>query len=145
MKYLSVLFFFAKAVFAFGQSSIDYQLITNSWTEGKINSEGVVIQADINRGGWYRLNINSGGTVIFGDPFSCGFGSERQGKWTLKETDSTLSFTFSKRVGYMNSPGATEIKETEIYKIIKLTTDELILMQLVNGNKQMLPFIKTKE
>ncbi len=144
MKYLLTLFLFITTILAFGQSSVDFGQLINSWTQGKIDKNGKVIQADINRGGWYQLNINSDTTVIFGAPFTCGFGHERHGKWTLNKMDTTATFTFSKSVGYMNSQGTTNINEMEIYKIQKLTADELILTQTVDRKERIMPFVKTK-
>lgn len=142
MKYILTLFLFSKAVFAFGQSSIDLEQLINNWTQGKIDQNGTVVKADINRGGWYQLNINSDTTVIFEDPFTCGFGHKRDGKWQLNKLDKTATFTFFKSIGYMNSPGTVNINEMEIYKIKKLTSDELILSRRVGESESIMPFIK---
>ena len=145
MKYLLALILFITTSLAFGQKSVDFGQLINSWTQGKIDQNGKVIQADINRGGWYQLNINPDTTVIFGDPFTCGFGHERHGKWTLKDVDTTVTFSFSKRVGYMNSPGTANINEIEIYKIKTLTADEIVLTRTVDGKERTMPFVRTKK
>ncbi len=144
MKYLIVLFLLTTTVQASGQSSIDFGQFINSWTQGKIDQNGNVIKAGKSRGGSYQLNINSDSRVIFRDPFTCGFGQERNGKWTLNKMDTTVTFIFSKSVGYINSPMTSNINETEIYKIKKLTSDELILKKLSDGIERIVPFIKTK-
>ncbi|MCX6303893.1 MAG: hypothetical protein NT040_02905 [Bacteroidetes bacterium] len=145
MKYILTLFLFITTTLAFGQNSVDFGQLIKSWTQGKIDQNGKVIQADINRGGWYQLNINPDSTVIFGDPFTCGFGHERYGIWTLNRVDTTVTFSFSKRVGYMNSPGTVDIKEIEVYKIKKLNTGELILTRTVDGEEMTMPFVVTKK
>jgi hypothetical protein len=145
MKYILALLLLTPTVLAFGQNSVDFDQLIKSWTEGKIDQNGKVIQADINKGGWYQLNINSDKTVIFGDPFTCGFGHERYGKWTLNNVDTIVTFIFSKSVGYMNSPGTENINEIEIYKISKLTEDELVLQRTVDGKQRTMPFVKTKK
>jgi hypothetical protein len=145
MKYFLTLFLFTTTVLASGQKSVDFSQLIKSWTQGKIDPNGKVIQADITRGGWYQLNINTDKTVIFGDPFTCGFGHERHGKWTLNMVDTTVTFSFSKRVGYMNSPGTAYIHETEIYKIEKLTAEELILTLTVDGQERTMPYVRTKK
>lgn len=145
MKYLLTLFLITATLLAFGQGSIDFQNFINSWTQGKIEPNGKVIQADVNRGGWYELIINSDATVILRDPLACGFGHERQGKWIFNKIDTAIVFTFSKRIGYMNSPGTDNINEMEIYKIEKLTMDELILTGMIAGEEKTMYFIKTKK
>lgn len=127
MKYLMTIFFFITTLFVFGQNDFDFGQLTNKWTEGKIDQNGKVVMAEINRGGHAQLVINADSTVIEGGRPNCGFGHQREGKWLLNKTDTTTTFTFSKRVGYMNSKETANISEIEIYKIVKLTSQELIL------------------
>ena len=145
MKFLITLFLIITTVLAFGQNSIDFRLLFECWTEGEINQNGNVIQADINRGGWKSLHINPDTTVIFDGSFDCGFGHKRYGIWTLNTVDTTVTFSFTKKVGYENSPRTAYINETETYKIEKLTTDELILTQILDGKELKMPFIKTEK
>jgi len=145
MKYFLILIFLTKAINAFGQSNVDFEQIIKSWTQGKLDHDGNVIQADVNRGGWYQLNINSDSSAIFGDPFNCGFGHERYGIWDLNKMDSIITFLFTKRKGYMNAPSSADINESEIYKIKKLTTDVLILEQTTGTNVKTLAFLKTQK
>lgn len=143
---LLTIFLTTITILATGQSNIDFGQLTNSWTQGRIDADGKVIKAEVNRGGWYHLNINTDTTVVFSDPFTCGFGHKREGKWTMSKSDTTVIFYFDKRVGYMNSPGTADIKETEIYKIEKLTVDELILKKMgqeKTGDATTLPFLRT--
>ena len=142
MKYILTLLLFTTTVPAFGQNGVDFGQLVKSWTQGKIDQIGKVIQADINRGGWYQLNINPDTTVILGDPFTCGFGHERHGIWTLNRVDTTVTFLFSKRVGYMNSPGTIDIKETEVYNIKKLNAGELLLTRTVDGKEMTMPYLR---
>ena len=145
MKYLLTLFLITTTVLAFGQSSIDYGQLIKSWTQGKINQNGKVIQADIQRGGWYQLKINKDSTVAFSASDNCGFGEgKREGTWKLNQNDTSITFLFSKHIGYMAYPGTTYIKESEIYKIKKLNAEELILVRTLNKNERIMPFIKTK-
>ncbi len=123
---------------------VNYELLINSWTQGQIDQNDKVIRVEINRGGLYQLNIKLDTTAIFSAPFSCGFGHERQGKWIVNKMDKTIIFTFTKKVGYLNSPGTTNINEIEIYKIRKLTIDELILTQFVDGKERTMQFIKAE-
>jgi hypothetical protein len=135
----------AKHVVASQKNNINVGQLINSWTQGKIDQNGKVVQADIKRGGWYKLSINSDTTVIFNGSLNCGFGSESQGKWALNGIDSTVAFAFSKIKGYGNKPGTTDTNFTEIYKINKLTADELILTRTVDGKAITMPFIKTNK
>ncbi|MEI7661476.1 MAG: hypothetical protein WCK34_04735 [Bacteroidota bacterium] len=144
MKYLLILFLFPTSVLVLGQSNVDFGELIKRWTQGKIDLYGKVIQADINRGGWYQLNINPDTTVVFKDPFTCGFGHERLGKWKFNNLDTTVTFTFSKSVGYINSPGTADINDRETYKIKKLTAGELILTGVVKGKERTMPFVRTK-
>ena len=127
---------------ASGQTTIDYRQLNKSWTQGQINEEGNVIRAEVNRGGWYQLDIQSDSTIIFSDPFSCGFGKSRTGKWTINKIDSTITFHFRKRIGSMNSPGTYKINEVEIYKIEKMTADELILKKV--GQEKTFPLLRSE-
>jgi len=145
MKYLLAVLLISTTVLAFGQGSVDFGQIIRSWTQGKIGQNGIVVQADINKGGWYQLNISPDTTVIFRDPDWCGFGYERHGKWSLNQADSTVRFSFSKKVGYLASPGTTDINETESYKIKKLAADELILERKVDGKERKMAFIRTSK
>jgi hypothetical protein len=144
MRQLLTILLFTNTIIVLGQTNINGEQIANRWTQGKIDQNGKVVRAEVNRGGWYLLNINRDTTVVFSDPFTCGFGHERQGKWKLSQKDTTITFLFSKRTGYMNSPGTIDIDETEIYKIIKLSEDELILKLMLEGKYSTLSFIKTK-
>ena len=134
-------------VFAQGQSTIDFGLLPNDWTQGRIDATGNVVKAEVNRGGWYQLAINTDSTLVFSDPFTCGFGHKRQGNWAINKADTTVTFHFYKRAGYMNTPGTTDINETETYKITKLNAEELILSKLGEDKKYMafLPTSKTRE
>ena len=114
MNYLLTLFIFLPTVLSFGQSSIELGLLIKSWTQGKIDQNGNVIQADINRGGWYQLNIRPDKTVIFGGTFTCGFGLERHGKWRINNEDTTMTFSFYICVGYINTLVTAKIHEIEI-------------------------------
>src|SRR6185369_2452695 len=125
-----IFFLTITTILSYGQSKIEFGQLTNSWTQGQIDPEGKIIKAKVNRGGWYHLNINTDATVVFSDPFTCGFGYRRDGKWTLNQLDSTVTFYFDRRAGYMNSPGTSNINEIEIYKIEKLTADELLLKKI---------------
>jgi hypothetical protein len=129
----------------FGQNLVDYGQLNNSWTQGKIDPNGIVIKADINRAGFYYLDIHLDTTVVFRDPYTCGEGFERHGKWTLSKADTTITFFFTKRFGYMEATREKDINETETYKIKKLTTDELILTHTVGLIGETWPFIKTKK
>jgi hypothetical protein len=145
MKYLMTLFLVITTVLTFGQKSVDFRLLYNSWTEGKIDQKGKVIQADINRGGWKSLHINPDTTVIFAGSLDCGFGHERHGMWTLNTVDTTVTFSFTKKVNYEKTPKTIYINETETYKIEKVTADELILTRIIDGKEWKIPFIKTKK
>jgi len=145
MKYFLSLFLFSTMVFTFGQSIVDFEQIINSWTQGKIDHHGKVIQADINRGGWYQLEINKDSTVAFSAPDDCGFGEgKREGSWKLNQNDTSVTFSFSKHIGYMAYPGTIYINETETYKIKKLNAAELILLQTLNKKERIMPFVVTK-
>ena len=145
MKYSTTLLLFVIAVFSFGQSTINPKQLINKWIQGKIDSDGTVVQADINRGGWYYLDIHSDTSVVFGDPFTCGFGYERFGKWTFNKTDTTVTFFFRKKARYLHNPDTVNINEKKIYKIEKIISSELILKQTDNVNETIFPFIKAKE
>ncbi|PBQ33726.1 hypothetical protein CNR22_18720 [Sphingobacteriaceae bacterium] len=142
MKPLFTLFFLATTALAFAQNSLDYGHLITTWTQGKIDPNGTVIQADASRGGSYQLTLNQDASASFANPFTCGSGYERQGSWNLNEKDGTLTLTFSKRVGYMNAPGTAAINKIENYKIMKLTSSELILVLTHNGTDKILPFIQ---
>jgi hypothetical protein len=115
------------------------------WSEGKIDQNNTIVPANIGRGGWYHLKLNEDSTVIFADPFTCGFGYERQGKWTLDAKNRSLTFKFSVKRGYLNSPGTANISETESYQIKKISSGELILVHFVDGQEKIMPFIKTEK
>jgi hypothetical protein len=140
-KFLLLIFLLINTLVVLGQSNFDFDQITNNWTEGKIDSNGKVVQADINRGGWSSLDIKADQTVIFSGPYLCGSGSARKGKWVLIMNDSTIKFIFNESVPYVSTHGTQEINETEIYKIEKVSKNELILNNL-GGNKAT-PFILT--
>jgi hypothetical protein len=140
MNNLLAIFFISITIFSSEQSKVNFKNLTNSWTQGKIESNGNVIKANASRGGWYNLKIKKDNSVIFSDPFNCGIGHEHQGNWTINKLDKTVTFIFTKQVGYVNSPGNSEINETEIYKIEKLTKTELILTKV--GQEKTLPFIR---
>ncbi len=129
-----------------GQSNFKYKYLINNWTQGKTDKNDKVIKADVNRGGWYSLILNKDMTATFGDPVSCGFGHERQGTYSVNKKDKTLTFVFTKRVGYVSAPGTTEINETEVYKILKLKKEELIIEKVDQSKKFIyLPTSKTIE
>ncbi|MBP9197598.1 MAG: hypothetical protein KBF35_08020 [Saprospiraceae bacterium] len=145
MKYQLLIFLLSISNIAFGQSTFDLEGIINDWTEGKIGSNDSVIKADVNRGGWYHLVINSDKKVEFIGPFECGFGSKRLGTWAVNKSDTTITFFFTKRLGYMNKPDIVDINDTETYKIKLLTTDKLILTQIVGQRKKTWPFLRTEK
>jgi hypothetical protein len=145
MKYLMTIFLFITTVLVFGQKSVDFRQLIKSWTEGKIDQSGKVIKADIKRGGLRFLDINSDTTVVFKGSIDCGFGHERHGIWKLNGVDTTVTFTFTKKVGYEKPTKTTEIDETEIYRIEKVTADELILTRIIDGKELKMPFIKTEK
>ena len=139
------LFLVITTALTFGQKNVDFRLLYNSWTEGKIDQNGKVIQADIKRSGWRFLDINSDTTVVFKGSFDCGFGHERHGMWTLNTVDTTVTFSFTKKVSYENTPKTAYINEKETYKIEKVTADELILTRIIDGKEWKTPFIKTEK
>lgn len=142
MKHFFTFLLVVTSVSAFGQSTIDFNQLEGSWTEGKIDTDGNVSRADINRGGWYSLNIHTDTTVVFCNPLECGFGHRRTGKWEINETDTTVTFYFTKKVGYMNAPGTEDIEDIETFKIERLTSDALVLKK--NGQEKLMPFIRTE-
>jgi hypothetical protein len=140
MKFIIVL---SIALLNISSQEQDVQLLINSWTQGKKEASGKIVQADASRGGWYMLKLNADSTMIFNDPFSCGFGFEKQGTWHM-QSDSVIRFVFTKKVGYMNNKGVTEINETELYKIIRLEKNALILEQLAGEKPRILIFTAIK-
>lgn len=145
MKYYLLILLIGIAEISFGQAPIDLEKITNIWEEGKIGQSGNVIKADVNREGWYRLGIYSDDTVKFWEPLSCGFGYQRLGTWTLSQTDTVITFFFTKRFRYMNKPDTVDINITESYKIKLLTTDNLILTNLVGQTEKIWPFLRIEK
>lgn len=126
----------------YGQCCKSQKYLKNSWTQGKIDANGKVVKADPSRGGWYSMTLNSDNTVLFSDPVNCGFGHEKSGKWYYNKKDKTVTFNFTKQVGYMNKPGTTDINETVTYKIESISDNQLILKQV--DQEKTLQFILTK-
>jgi hypothetical protein len=115
---------------AFAQTNTNYSLLVNKWTEAKVDSVGQVVQADAGLGGWSSLTITSNKTVVYAGSFDCGFGQSREGKWKLNSKKNTLTFRFTKKIGFMNVPGTEKIYEKEVYRIEKLTGEALVLKDL---------------
>jgi hypothetical protein len=143
MKYILTFFFIIKTVIVFGQTNIDYGTLQGSWTEARIMCDGKLVQLEFNKGGFYKLNIGIDTTVNFDEPFQCGLGYSRRGSWMLNKSDSLVTFLFTKRVGYLADPGTKIINATEIYKIKKLTSDELVLEN--KNDEKLWAFIRIRE
>lgn len=79
------------------------------------------------------MTINKDSTVIYAGAFTCGFGSNRIGTWTLDKQNNIITFLFKNTEGYINNPENGEIDLTETYLIKKLNETELILIHQ-NGN-----------
>jgi hypothetical protein len=146
MRYSLLLIIVCVSLIVNGQSNFKYKYLINSWTQGKLDKSEKVIKADVNRGGWYSLILNKDLTTTFGDPVSCGFGSERQGNYSINKKEKTITFAFTKKVGYVSAPGTTDINETEVYKILRLKKEELILEKIDQSKKFIyLPTSKTQD
>lgn len=115
----------------------------NSWTQGKKDASGNIVKADASRAGWYMLKLNADSTLVFNDPFSCGFGFEKHGRWQ-QQNDSIIRFLYNSKVGYMNNKGTIAINETEIYKIVLMEKEALILEQQAVETPRTLIFIANK-
>lgn len=143
MKYIITLFFFVTSCHLFGQQSVVYGDLIKVWTQAKIDINGKVVQTEINRSGWCHLIMNADTTVIFEGPPNCGFGYQRLGKWKLNTVDSMITFSFSKKIGYVNVSDFTFINESETYKINKLTQNELIISRIFDGKVSKIAFLKS--
>lgn len=129
VKQLFLFIAISHTTIVFSQSSEKFYEIKNSWTQGKLEENGSVVQADFNLGGWYRLIVNSNDSVEFKSPFSCGFGFIKYGKWYLNQEDSIITLNFTRKEGYMNNPEKENINETEVFQITKLSSNELVLSE----------------
>ena len=117
----------------FSQPIVSFEEIINKWTQGKFDSVGNVIQADINRAGPYLLEVKEDSTVIFSNPFGCGFGHSRSGSWKVNKADTTITMFFTIQNGYLRTPGTINISEIETYKVDRLTNHDLILRKLLDN------------
>ena len=126
--------------FALGQSA-NFIFLINSWTQGKINSEENVVQADINRAGFYALILKDDIKVIFNGSFSCGIGSSCSGKWTISALDSIINFNYSRQYNYLKHIDSDN-NQSEVYKIALLNEKSLLLTQMSDSSKNILVFLK---
>ncbi len=147
MKYYLTILLALETFICFGQTNTNFDYIANKWVEGKVNEKGIVVKAEIRRGGLYHLNINQDATTEFGAPDNCGYGSgTRYGTWELNQQDASITFYFSKLYRILTNPHEkVDINQTETYKIIKLTQDELILTSIVEGKLWTIAFVKRLE
>lgn len=122
----------------------DFEFLSNEWTEGQIDSSGNAVKGEIRRGGWSHLDLNPDKTLVFSSAFTCGFGSERFGSWTLNQENRTLTFHFTKLKGYLNNPKDEQIDQIETYFIEKLTANELILRPTSTDEEKVIAFVKSK-
>ena len=144
MKYSLTLFLLTASIISFSQNKIDYKQITNNWIYGKIDSTSQVITPFITRGGASFLFINADTTIIHKGQSNCGFGHKELGKWKINKKNSTITFKYTTSVGYRYNTTPVEINNVEIYKIEKLSSNELILSQIIDGKKIIFPFLKTE-
>jgi len=110
----------------FAQKNIDFFQLSNKWSEGKINAAGQVVQGSMPRGGWYSLQMGSDSSVTFFGASNCGLGHKRIGTWRLNKSDSTVCFLYKEQIAY-SVQISEPVSEVEVYKITKVTANELIL------------------
>lgn len=142
MKYLLTLFLLSTSIISFSQNKINYKFFSNNWTSGTIDSTGKVIHQKKSRGGGIFIHIKSDTTIEKIGPIFCGQGTQLLGKWNIDKKKSTITFLYSKRVTFLNNK-STEANIVEVYKIEKVTSNELILSQIIDGKKIIFPYLKT--
>ena len=142
MKYLLTPFLLTTSIISFSQNKINYKFFSNNWTSGTIDSTGKVIHQKKTKYGSTQINIKSDTTIEYLEPFMCGYGRQLFGKWKIDKKESTITFLYSKRGTYLFNK-STEANIVEVYKIEKVTSNELILSQIIDGEKIKFPYLKT--
>ncbi len=110
------------------QVSENWDNLVKHWTKGTLNnSMDGVLQPKMSRGGILKIHLKKDQTVVYSNPFSCGFGTYKEGVWELDRSAHVLRLTLTSHKGYFNNPTDSTINEMILFNVIKLTKMELIL------------------
>ncbi len=113
-------------------AQVEFGNLKGKWIQATINDSGeLVIQPS--RGGLDMIIFSDDNELKFEGADHCTGGVDKSGKSQLDKTVSTLTFYYTTR----HDPycGVSEIDETEVYTIEKLSPTSLILSE-INSNDQ---------
>lgn len=109
-------------------AQVDIELLHKRWTQAFLNDSNAVVPIGLTRGGLDHIIFAKDGKLTFEGAPMCGEGLNYYCNWTLNSKDSILTLRYtSKQDRY---PGESQIDETEVYKIEKLSLTNLILMKI---------------
>lgn len=119
-------------------AQVDFDSLHGRWTQAVINDSGEVV-IRISRGGLDEIIFSENGELEFIGAHHCTGGIGKSGNWSINERDSTLTLHYTAMTDrYL---GTIDLDETEVYKIEKLSSDNLILLKTDSSNQQPLAWI----
>lgn len=108
-------------------AQVEFNNLKGKWMQAAINDSGkVVVQPS--RGGLDVIFFSEDNELKFEGADHCTGGIDKAGKWQLDKHDSTLTFYYI--TSHDPYHEVSDINETEVYKIEKLSSTNLILSEV---------------
>jgi len=143
IKYIFFFFLATKTFHLFGQKNLDLNQLRHHWIKVENLNLNRNIKNEEDKEFKSSTVIHITDSIIkYGEMQGwCGnSGFVKTGKWSTNMHDTTLTFYFTELLDYSNSKGPNNLHETQIYKIIKLDSEELELRELFPEDKKTLLF-----
>ncbi|AEV31767.1 hypothetical protein Oweho_0754 [Owenweeksia hongkongensis DSM 17368] len=120
-------------------AQVDIELLHKRWTQAFLNDSNAVVPIGLTRGGLDHIIFSEDGELTFEGAPMCGIGLNYYGDWALNSKDSILTLRYTSKQDIFS--GESQIDETEVYKIEKLSPTNLILSELNSKDPRRLSWL----